>query len=202
MDYFKKITPQCISAIFKYTSPIYVSDLKNTDRTMRDIVEGYNHKSMWSDLIEETYDDCKIKFLKGGSIVETALIIRESRINRTCVLCGSARDDRISEHPFYDILVCRYCMDFKTTRVCGLKSALRDNFLDPNEPCTLLKRKHGSFYKVLAHHVEKLATDRYPDGELEQLKANRNMKRVKLYHDRRQAPIERKNRIQMEYSDL
>lgn len=198
MDHFKKLPIQCVAEIFEY-NPSNVSDLKNTNHSMRDIIDGDKNIGIWSSLLDNTraYVDSDLRFLKGGSLVETALLLRESEKTCRCLICKSVA--YLSYHPFYNILVCRSCNNSQKLKVRGWKKTLKDNFLDVSDAPSLMKRKYSNYYNVMESHVEKIAEEKYPNGELGDKKSMRSFQRELTNQNKPDSHRERMSLLKTEY---
>lgn len=162
---------------------------------LRDVCKGFRHvldtkSPRWEEILKTYAPGGSVGLTWDGSKGTSALMVRASSKNGTCVSCRGTF--LLEVNAFYDMLVCRNCQRWNVFKVVNLKLACKEFFLDYREQKDnrdLLKYSHGRSFRVLLGHVLRVARNKFPRGELDQRLYDRRQ-RIQKTNDRRVAALD------------
>ena len=154
--------------IFEFTAHPYLQNLRGVSRGFRDILDDRSNATWSSTMTKHCTPMVARRLLWGNSVGTTALMARASVVHQTCISCRLWFN--LDRNEFYDLVVCRRCAKKTAFKVVNLNKACFNYFLDyktQQENTELVKTRKGRSFLVLLAHVRRIASAKYPGGELQ-----------------------------------
>ncbi|CAM9269604.1 unnamed protein product, partial [Sphacelaria rigidula] len=152
---------------FGFTAHPYLHVLRGVCRGFREVLDDRSNM-VWKSIMTRHCNLVVPRLLWGKSFGTTALMVRASKVQHTCVSCRLWFN--LETNRFYDVLVCKRCSKKNVFKVVNLNRACFNFFLDykvQKNNSLLVKEQKGRSFLVLLSHVRQVALEQHPNGELE-----------------------------------
>lgn len=170
--------------IVEYVPVDSIKELKRTNRSSKCLLDGKENQHIWKCLVADMKSNSLLKFGTKSATVN-ALLTKGSRKHLNCFVCNSTLFP-VEYHSFYNIILCRNCINSPRFRTGGFKKTCKMFFIDPTSDLVkdIPKVRVGNYNKVLNSNMESIAVKKYGRDTLDYMINTRRVKRLRTMRNK------------------